>query len=66
MCAILDGRSIDTTMGFSPQSGLENATRHGDFDLFALLYLMQRKLRPKPLDPAAAQAAEAAFGESVR
>lgn len=43
MCAILDGRSTDTTMGFSPQSGLENATRHGDFDVFALLYLMQRR-----------------------
>src|SRR5215831_5869997 len=29
ICAIDRGRSIDTTMGFSPQSGLENATRHG-------------------------------------
>lgn len=42
ICAILDGRSIDTTMGFSPQSGLENATRHGDLDVFAVLYMMQR------------------------
>ena len=34
--------------------------------LFVVLaYFMQRKLRPKPLDPAAAEAAEAAFGESV-
>ena len=42
MCAIDGGRSIDTTMGFSPQSGLENATRHGDLDVFAVLYMMDR------------------------
>jgi acetate kinase len=42
MCAIADGRSIDTTMGFSPQSGLENATRHGDLDVFSVLYMMER------------------------
>lgn len=42
MCAIRDGRSIDTTMGFSPQSGLENATRHGDLDVFAVIYMMRR------------------------
>ena len=36
MCAIDRGKSIDTTMGFSPQSGLENATRHGDLDVFAV------------------------------
>jgi acetate kinase len=43
MCAIVDGKSIDTTMGFSPQSGLENATRHGDLDVFAVLYMMERR-----------------------
>jgi acetate kinase len=42
MCAIERGRSIDTTMGFSPQSGLENATRHGDLDAFAVLFMMER------------------------
>src|SRR5207248_5728956 len=42
MCAIDRGRSIDTTMGFSPQSGLENATRHGDLDVFAALFMMER------------------------
>ncbi len=42
MCAIDRGHSIDTTMGFSPQSGLENATRHGDLDVFAVLYMMER------------------------
>ncbi len=43
ICAIQGGRSIDTTMGFSPQSGLENATRHGDLDVFAVLYVMERE-----------------------
>ncbi|MBI1356225.1 MAG: acetate/propionate family kinase [Acidobacteria bacterium] len=42
MCAIDRGRSVDVTMGFSPQSGLENATRHGDLDPFAVLFLMDR------------------------
>src|SRR5262249_14983054 len=42
MCAISGGRSVDTTMGVSPQSGLENATRHGDLDGFAVLYMMER------------------------
>ena len=42
LCAIHCGRSVDTTMGFSPQSGLENATRHGDLDPFAVLFMMRR------------------------
>ena len=42
ICAIRDGYSVDTTMGFSPQSGLENATRHGDLDVFAVLGMMDR------------------------
>ncbi|MCL4852145.1 MAG: hypothetical protein KJZ78_12290 [Bryobacteraceae bacterium] len=42
MCAVDGGVSVDTTMGFSPQSGLENATRHGDLDIFAVLYMMDR------------------------
>ncbi len=42
ICAIRDGRSCDITMGFSPQTGLENATRHGELDPFAVLFLMDR------------------------
>lgn len=42
ICAVQYGRSVDTTMGFSPQSGLENATRHGELDVFAVLYMMER------------------------
>lgn len=43
ICAVDRGRSVDTSMGFSPQSGLENATRHGDLDVFAVLYMMERR-----------------------
>jgi acetate kinase len=42
MCAVDRGFAVDTTMGFSPQSGLENATRHGELDVFAVLYMMDR------------------------
>jgi len=42
ICAVRNGKSIDTTMGFSSQSGLESATRHGDLDAFALLFLMKK------------------------
>ncbi len=42
ICAVKSGESADVTMGFSPQSGIENATRHGDLDPFAVLFLMDR------------------------
>jgi acetate kinase len=41
--AIKDGKSIDTTMGFAPGSGLVMASRAGDLDAGALLELMRRK-----------------------
>ena len=44
MCAMLDGRSVDTTMGFGAVSGLPMATRSGDVSLGALFYLLRRKL----------------------
>ena len=43
MCAIKDGQSIDTSMGFSPQAGLPHATRNGDLDPFIILYLMDKE-----------------------
>ena len=42
ICAIQRGRSVDISMGFSPQTGLENATRHGELDPFAVLFMMDR------------------------
>lgn len=44
MCAMLDGRSVDTTMGFGAVSGLPMATRSGDVPQGALFYLLRRKL----------------------
>ncbi|MFL5905616.1 MAG: acetate/propionate family kinase [Solirubrobacteraceae bacterium] len=39
--AVLDGRSVDTTMGFSPLEGVPMATRPGSFDPEILLYLLR-------------------------
>ena len=44
MCAMLDGRSVETTMGFGAVSGLPMATRSGDVPSDALFYLLRRKL----------------------
>jgi acetate kinase len=41
ICAIRDGKSIATSMGMSPQSGLPNNNRAGDFDPFAIPIVMQ-------------------------
>ncbi len=49
--AVLDGRSIDTTMGFTPLEGVPMATRSGSVDPGALLYLLrERGLSPDQLD----------------
>jgi acetate kinase len=39
LCAIADGRSVDTTMGFTPLEGLVMATRSGSVDPGLLLWL---------------------------
>ena len=41
--AVRDGRSIDTTMGFSPLEGVPMATRSGSIDAGALLYLQRAR-----------------------
>ncbi|HET6171538.1 MAG TPA: acetate/propionate family kinase [Gaiellales bacterium] len=40
--AVLRGRSVDTTMGFSPLEGVAMATRSGSLDPAAILYLLRR------------------------
>ena len=42
VCAIRHGKSVATSMGMSPQSGLPQNNRVGDFDPFALPVLMER------------------------
>jgi acetate kinase len=44
MCAMLDGRSVETSMGFAGLSGLPMATRSGDLPPGALFYLLRSKL----------------------
>ena len=41
--AVLDGRSVDTSMGFSPLEGVPMATRAGSVDPGALLHLLRRR-----------------------
>ncbi|MGO8905926.1 MAG: acetate/propionate family kinase [Solirubrobacteraceae bacterium] len=43
LCAIRDGCSIDTTMGFTPLEGLVMATRSGSVDPGMLLWLLKRE-----------------------
>ena len=51
--AVLDGRSVDTTMGFSPLEGVPMATRSGSIDPGAILYLLREHgLTPAELDDA--------------
>ncbi|HOD80784.1 MAG: Acetate kinase [Planctomycetes bacterium ADurb.Bin126] len=42
LCAIRDGQSQAASMGLSPQSGLPQGTRVGDFDPYALKLMMDR------------------------
>ncbi|HEY5225414.1 MAG TPA: acetate/propionate family kinase [Methylovirgula sp.] len=44
MCAMLGGKSIETTMGFGGLTGLPMATRSGDVPQDLLFYLLRRKL----------------------
>jgi len=41
VCWIKDGASVGTSMGMSPQSGLPQNNRAGDFDPFALVHVAQ-------------------------
>jgi acetate kinase len=43
LCAIAGGRSVDTTMGFTPLEGLVMATRSGSVDPGALLWILREK-----------------------
>jgi acetate kinase len=41
LCAIADGKSLATSMGMSPQTGMPQNNRVGDFDPFALPAIMR-------------------------
>jgi acetate kinase len=51
MVAVKEGKSLDTSMGFTPLEGLVMGTRSGDVDPGALLYLLERdKMSAKELN----------------
>jgi len=43
ICAFKDGKSIDVSMSFTPQSGLLQSARLGDIDPFVFPYIMEKK-----------------------
>lgn len=50
MAAVCNGRSIETSMGFSPAGGLVMSTRSGDLDPGVLLFLLeQQRMNPAEL-----------------
>jgi acetate kinase len=48
--AVRAGRSVDTTMGFTPLEGVPMATRSGSIDPGALLHALRRGLSPDELE----------------
>jgi acetate kinase len=48
LAAVRGGVAVDTSFGISPQSGLPQNNRVGDFDVFAALYIMQKYALPVP------------------
>lgn len=51
ICAVRNGKSIDTSMGFTPLEGLAMGTRSGDVDAAVITYLMEKEnLTPAEMD----------------
>ncbi len=48
--AIENGRSVDTSMGFTPLEGLMMGTRSGDLDPSIIFYLLERGYSPEDLN----------------
>jgi acetate kinase len=50
LAAVLDGRCVDTTMGFTPNEGIPMATRSGSVDVGLLTWLLDQGITPAELD----------------
>ncbi len=51
VCAIKNGKSIDTTMGLTPLGGIPMVTRSGDLDPSVITYLMKKEcLKPEEIE----------------
>lgn len=42
VCGLVDGRSVEISSAFTPQSGTPMSTRSGDFDPFVITYLIEQ------------------------
>jgi acetate kinase len=49
MCAMVDGRSVDSTMGFTALDGLPMGTRPGQIDPGVILYLAEKRMSPRDI-----------------
>lgn len=49
ICAILDGKSVDNSFGFSLQMGIPHASRTGDVDAYLVPFLLEQGLTIKEI-----------------
>ena len=51
LCAVENGKSVDTTMGLTPLGGIEMCARSGDLDPSVVTYIMEKEnLTPKEME----------------
>jgi acetate kinase len=50
VCAVKNGRSVDTSMGFTPLEGLPMGTRSGSFDPEIILFLLKNGYDPESVE----------------
>ena len=51
ICAIQNGKSVDTSMGFTPLGGIPMGTRSGDLDPSVVTYIMEKEnISPKEME----------------
>ena len=51
ICAIQNGKSVDTSMGFTPLGGIPMGTRSGDLDPSVVTYIMKKEnISPDEMD----------------
>ena len=48
LCAVAGGKSMDTSMGFTPLSGLVMGTRSGDIDPAVVAFILEKEQCPLP------------------
>ena len=51
ICAIKDGKSVDTSMGLTPVGGLQMVTRSGDLDPSVVTFIMKKEnIKPQEME----------------